>query len=218
MIARAPHTREEESVSTDNPYAAPRADLGEHYDPPGELELATRLTRLGAAMVDGLIGMAYGIPLAYATGIWRYAAIGQTPPLANTIMAAVLGFLGFLLIQGYLLKKSGQTIGKKLAGVRIADLDGGVPDFPRLILRRYLPISLAAQIPMVGPYTALLDALFIFRGDRRCIHDLIAGTRVLKVKASGNPKDRFDQSSESADWMFKERQRSDDVLSLRPEA
>ncbi len=35
------------------------------------------------------------------------------------------------------------------------------------------------------PFYSLVDALFIFRSDRRCIHDLIAGTVVVK---SGVPE------------------------------
>jgi uncharacterized RDD family membrane protein YckC len=31
------------------------------------------------------------------------------------------------------------------------------------------------------PLYAIVDALFIFRGDRRCIHDMIAGTRVIEA-------------------------------------
>ena len=31
------------------------------------------------------------------------------------------------------------------------------------------------------PFYALVDVLFIFRNDQRCIHDLIAGTKVIKA-------------------------------------
>jgi uncharacterized RDD family membrane protein YckC len=34
---------------------------------------------------------------------------------------------------------------------------------------------------MVGNFVGILDALFIFRSDRRCIHDLIAATRVVRA-------------------------------------
>jgi uncharacterized RDD family membrane protein YckC len=31
------------------------------------------------------------------------------------------------------------------------------------------------------PFYSLVDVLFIFRDDRRCIHDLIAGTKVVEA-------------------------------------
>jgi uncharacterized RDD family membrane protein YckC len=108
----------------------------------------------------------------------------KKPPLSKTIAAGVLGFVGFLLIHGYLLKKHGQTVGKYLWGIRIADLNGNVPDIAKMLLLRYLPISLAALIPLTGGLLPLVDVLFIFRGDRRCIHDLLAGTKVVKVRKS----------------------------------
>ena len=40
-------------------------------------------------------------------------------------------------------------------------------------------------IPIVDVYLALIDLAFIFRRDRRCVHDLIGRTRVVRVGARG---------------------------------
>jgi hypothetical protein len=37
------------------------------------------------------------------------------------------------------------------------------------------------QIPGINIFAGLLDPLFIFRQDRRCIHDFIAGTKVINL-------------------------------------
>ena len=94
----------------------------------------------------------------------------------------MIGFVFFLLIHGFFLKKNGQTVGKMLTGIRITDLEGKVPDFRKVILLRYLPISLVSLIPFVGPYLTLIDALLISEVTRRCLHDLLAGTKVVKAK------------------------------------
>jgi hypothetical protein len=36
----------------------------------------------------------------------------------------------------------------------------------------------------VGTFLVLVDVLFIFRKDRRCVHDHIAGTRVVNLDRS----------------------------------
>jgi hypothetical protein len=36
-------------------------------------------------------------------------------------------------------------------------------------------------IPFVGNFVGLVDALMIFGEDHRCLHDRIAGTRVISV-------------------------------------
>ncbi|SIO44819.1 Uncharacterized membrane protein YckC, RDD family [Singulisphaera sp. GP187] len=166
-------------MSFDNPYAAPEADLTVIKEVESDGELATRSTRLGAAIVDSLIGIVYAMPITYLLGTWNYISQGLTPPIGLSLTATALGFLAFLLIHGSFLKANGQTIGKKLAGIRIADLNGNVPDLGTLILRRYLPISIVASIPLLGAYLPIGDVLFIFRKDRRCVHDLIAGTKVV---------------------------------------
>lgn len=67
--------------------------------------------------------------------------------------------------------------------IRIVRLpDGNSPGFMHgVLLRRWL-IGILALIPGF----ALIDALSIFREHKRCIHDQIAGTRVLFADLYGD--------------------------------
>ena len=40
------------------------------------------------------------------------------------------------------------------------------------------------MIPVIGSFLGLLDVLFIFRQDRRCLHDMVAGTEVISLKSA----------------------------------
>ncbi len=168
-------------MSDDNPYAPPMTDLTGFEDISGDALLADRGTRFVAAFIDGIIGVCYALPIVFVLGDWKYIAARQNIPFYLTAAGAVLGFIAFVLIHGYILKRYGQTIGKKLMGIRIADLDGNVPDYAKVLFLRYLPISVVSLIPGLGQFLPLIDVLFIFRADRRCIHDLLAGTKVVKV-------------------------------------
>jgi len=168
-------------MSTVNPYQAPKAELQESEDP-AEAELATRSQRFGGSFVDGIISMVIAYPLMHAFGLMDYAKSGQPVPFALNLKVGLLAFVFFVLVHGYFLKKNGQTIGKKVAGTRIADLNGDVPGFWTLVALRYMPIVLVTQIPAIGPLLAVVDVLFIFRSDRRCVHDLIAGTKVIRAR------------------------------------
>ena len=48
-----------------------------------------------------------------------------------------------------------------------------------LIGLRYLPFWVVGQVWVIGPILSLANPLFIFREDRRCLHDLLAGTKVV---------------------------------------
>ncbi len=137
-------------------------------------QLASRGKRLAAAFLDGMVIYFVTFCLTLFLEKWNYI----NSPLIVLIAQIVVNIAVFLLIHGYFLKTKGQTIGKKLAAIRIADLNGNVPSFATLILRRYLSGGLLMLIPFIG----LLDILFIFRADRRCLHDLIAGTKVVDAK------------------------------------
>ena len=77
-----------------------------------------------------------------------------------------------------LLIKDGQTLGKKALRIRIVKMDTGENGgFVPNVLLRLIVNGLLGIIPLYG----LVDILFIFRGDRPCIHDMIAGTQVVEV-------------------------------------
>ena len=96
------------------------------------------------------------------------------------IALASLGLISILaiaIVQIVLLSKDGQTIGKKALHGRIVSVSTGQNGgfVPNVLLRGWLNFLIG-----VIPFYRLVDVLLIFREDRRCIHDLIAGTRVIQ--------------------------------------
>ena len=55
----------------------------------------------------------------------------------------------------------------------------GAATVVKLLGLRYVLVMLVMAIPIIGQLLGLADALFIFRSDRRCVHDLLAGTKVV---------------------------------------
>ena len=97
--------------------------------------------------------------------------------------AIVLGTVGGVLVAGLLitqivlLSTQGQSLGKKIMAIRIVGFETGKHGgFLTNVLLRWWVNTLLNVLPVYG----LVDALFIFRDDRRCIHDLIASTVVVK--------------------------------------
>ena len=165
------------NMSEENPYAAPEADVT--VDEP--FNLASRGARLGGAIVDGLLAAVVIWPTMYFVGYFDKAMQG-TATLEDELALNALGFGAFLVINGYLLATRGQTIGKIAAGTRIVSIaDGRILPFHKVILLRYLPLWVIAYVPFIGPIVGLINPLFIFREDRRCLHDHVAGTRVVNA-------------------------------------
>ncbi len=146
-------------------------------------ELASRGKRLGGALLDTLISVVVTVPIMFAFGIFGQMTQGQRMSLGQAAISFFLGLATFLIIHGYLLSKHGQTVGKKLVGTRIVSKENGnILPLGKVFALRVLPVSLMGQIPVIGGVFGLADALFIFRKDKRCIHDLIAGTIVVNAE------------------------------------
>jgi len=161
---------------TMNPFTPPRAELEGGVAADAGHRPAERGTRLVAALLDGLcaLPMLVGIGLAAAG-----AKTNSSSLMAIGGVLAGLWLLGLGILQIYLLSTKGQTLGKRWMKIRIIKLDGASPGFVGAVLLRVFVNGLIGAVPYLGGIYGLVDILFIFREDRRCIHDLIAGTRVV---------------------------------------
>jgi uncharacterized RDD family membrane protein YckC len=130
------------------------------------MEKADRYSRFKAALVDHGSASLLLIP-------------GVMLPIADGPKGFFL--ICFLLLVGYqswLIAKTGQSVGKKLVGIKIVryGTDEHV-GFVRAVLVRWWVNGLISQIPIYF----IIDSLFIFREDQRCVHDHMAGTEVVKA-------------------------------------
>ncbi len=193
-----------DSDPSSNPYSAPASELGPGPAPDAQgPALAGRRTRLTAVSIDGLI---ISVPLlpALVMGMYQvmrlaaqvdvllaedpWSALSQLEaqiPVRSLGLVAGAGLLVALAIAVYqwvLISRTGQTLGKKATGIRIEKLDGSRVGFASgVVLRNWVP-KLTAVDPRLGLLLQLVDCLFIYRQDQRCLHDRLAGTRVVRCR------------------------------------
>jgi uncharacterized RDD family membrane protein YckC len=158
-------------------------------------EDASRWVRLPAAMIDGILKTLCYLPITLPlvrtvmaealSGQQRtFAEISQlTSGIVNDNLPRALPFLLLLVVvQLCLLAWRGQSVGKLLLGLRIVRAaDGGAPGVLRAFLLRGTVPFMIEQVPVAGFVFWVVDSCYIFRDDRRCLHDLIAGTRVVSA-------------------------------------
>ena len=137
--------------------------------------LATRTHRFWGAIIDGVLQLICTIPFIWYVGLERL--LHPTPWIM--LAALAFGVTAYLLLHGYLLHKYGQTIGKAEFGMRIETLDGQQATLSHVMLWRYLPTLLFSYVPAIGQFlVGLVNPLFIFGKEKRCMHDYIAKTQV----------------------------------------
>lgn len=151
-----------------------------------EVEAATRLSRLGAAVVDVLAFAVPGVALAVLVPLAMVS--GGVGSMMIVLVLALLVLLGLLVAQIVLLVKHGQTLGKRALRIRMITSSGETPSIWRVFFLRWLPfVVVAGVVEMVfrvkglGNIIHVADALLIFQATRRCLHDLFADTHVIKA-------------------------------------
>lgn len=183
---------------------------------------APPLSRLYAYVIDWILGgIVSGLPavLIYLalthrsdlfTDLYVFEALGYPWAVGITVgLLCLMAAIGYFVVIP-LLVWPGQTPGKRIAHIRVATLDGGLPTAGRLIWRqvilgfllegsgyvvsRYIRETLVLVTRVDVNYyweiagmivTAASLLLFLAIPARRCIHDYLAGTRV--VPAEGHP-------------------------------
>ncbi len=160
-------------------YATPEAEITNDTNDE-TLELASRRQRLGAAFADGMLQLLILLPVMYFTIGFEVFRAGAEQSLLQIIGLGLLGLVIFLLLQGKLLVTKGQTLGKRSAKIKIVDLQGNLPTVKGHLLKRYGFNILIQHIPVIGPIILLISIFLVFGKTRRCGHDYIAGTKVIK--------------------------------------
>lgn len=167
-------------------------DEGFYESSGAEAPLAGRGTRLAAALLDNLAAFVFALPgmcliglrivTEIFTGQFKLEEFDFAQAGAGSALL-MFGMMVLLAIQFSMVAQRGQTIGKRIMGVRIVRApDESNAGFGRAVVLRSLLPALVSAVPYVGFFFSMTDIFFIFRDDRRCVHDLIAGTKVIQVE------------------------------------
>lgn len=148
-----------------------------------DLSLAGRGERLLAASIDILINLfissiIFIIFFSPRDMFWGTSEI----IIISRIFFLILGTGAYFVVNYKYLLKYGQTIGKRVAGIKIVTNDGNLPDLKTSYWMRYFLPRIIGELPVLGILFLFVDALFIFSKDRKCIHDQIAETKVITAQ------------------------------------
>lgn len=173
-------------MSSDNPYSAPSVDPTMPPPETGDSILATRGDRFLGAFIDGLVN--FGLMLLLFAGLFaagRVSSFGEfgATDTIYSVITSVGVFAAYVAINWSFMANSGQTIGKKVAKTKAVKMDDQYATVTNLAFKRYAFMHFIGLIPVAGGILSLINVCFIFRKDRRCLHDLIAGTKVIKIQS-----------------------------------
>ena len=164
-----------------NPYAPPQAAVLDIDGPRTSATPADRGTRLGALILDSIIFMAMVyFPLLLTIGMAAVRRNGREMDGSGAIIGFVLAGIGLIAwcwLTIVYVNRNGQSIAKKIVGIKVVRSDGSPAALGRIFWLRNIVNGLLGIIPLY----ALIDALFIFSESRQCLHDKIADTIVVNV-------------------------------------
>jgi uncharacterized RDD family membrane protein YckC len=158
----------------DSIYQPPQVELVDSEQPANK---ASRARRFFASLIDSICLSVIVIPAMYFGGLLDLAASNSW---GYSLKTGVLGAVVFLVFNGLLLVQRGQTIGKLVLGIKIVMVDYQPLTVPTLAIR-YGVYFAGNFIPIVGPLFGLINVLFIFGEERRCLHDRAANTIVVNA-------------------------------------
>lgn len=165
-----------------------------------EPELASVGARTGAAFINGFLYFLAVLPGSVFTGLRLlkdHPELARGVPLrpenvnlesiAQGVIWIYVGLGVMMAFQCIWIALRGQNVGKLIAGIRVVNaVDHGPAGFVRgALLRFVVPVVLIFTLNLLFPLGLLFlitDYCFMFRSDRRCLHDILAGTKVIKVQ------------------------------------
>lgn len=102
-----------------------------------------------------------------------------TTLFADSWQLTVIYLVLMLGLQAYLLVKSGQSFGKKMAKIKIVDANhDGAVGFARIFVTRSLIFIILTLLAF--PFVTIIDYAFAVTSKRQTLHDKLAQTKVIK--------------------------------------
>lgn len=146
-------------------------------EPTRDVELqghyAGMVSRFFAYLIDATLGaVMFGVVLWMALTALEVVTGHQWHPADNGVAVAVAYVAWQFVYIALPLAASGRTVGKAVLGLRVARADGTDLD-PARAVGRTLVYPLSFLLLGVGLLLGLV------RRDRRCLHDVLAGTAVV---------------------------------------
>jgi uncharacterized RDD family membrane protein YckC len=155
---------------------------------PGSLRLASWWSRVGAALIDGLIIGVVALIIMVPLGIGAASSDsdGGTAAFVGATILSVLVFAVVALLYAPLMmsRTNGQTIGRKATGIRVVRAKGEPMTFGFAALREVAVKALL--FGAVGQVTfglaGVIDVLWpLWDEENRALHDMIVNTRVVRA-------------------------------------
>ncbi len=160
-----------------NPYAPPRATVRDIVDPNAAALPADRGSRLGASILDTIVFM---LMVYFPLGLAAIVGAGggdSTPAMVGGGLLGLTGLVAWSWVTIANVKRNGQSIGKKVVGIKVVRANGDPVSLGRIFWLRNIVNGLLSMIPLYG----IVDVLFIFGESRQCLHDKLADTVVIKA-------------------------------------
>jgi uncharacterized RDD family membrane protein YckC len=140
--------------------------------------------RLGAFAIDNLLTSAIILFIAIVPAL----AAGDSDAIRYAVLAlGVLGLLAYFALQWRGVARSGQSIGKRVMGLRVVKVGGDQASVWSILLLRNAVPWVVSALPVLGQVFALANLAAGLRDDGRCLHDHLAGTVVVRAPARALP-------------------------------
>ena len=152
------------------------------------LFLAGRIRRLLATGIDAILVPTLTVVLVMSAGV-----VEDAEDYVDSwwmLWVFLLAIASYLLLNGYGLWRRGQTLGKQIMGIAIVPLSSGIdgqygrnpaPLWKLICVRAlFFPLLFVSVVPWIAALP-IIDQLLIFMKSRRCLHDLVSGTVVVRL-------------------------------------
>ncbi|WP_088042720.1 RDD family protein [Bacillus sp. EAC] len=149
-----------------------------------DFKLSSRTRRLFASWIDGIVSMLFskiglllfGLSNEEYLDTFLYSSISMC---LFTLLILGITIMLNIIIPTYIW--NGQTIGKRILKIQVVKDSNDRVDIKTITLRSFYLIGVLnlPTITVVFSVISIIDILFIFRKDKKTLHDLIAKTKVV---------------------------------------